>query len=649
MFYLFIYLLLDEMATFWRSSCRQTLVLMLALFLQYQNFRFCRSLNEEGLALLRFKSRVVSDPFGALATWKDDVGVLNPCSWNRIQCSNGNVVSLDLRDLCLEGTLASDLGQLIHVKSIFLRNNSFSGVIPEEIANLKGLEILDLGHNNFSGPLPSNLGNNLSLAIFLLDNNELLSSISPEVNEVKQLPETQLEKNLLSSAKKILCHRKLCSLNNALSGDVTQRKLLQINIPALFPLPPPEVAPPPQSPSPSLSSLSSPSPSPFSPSPSPEPSFWSPPAVSSPSPASLPSPAGIPIVPSRRSSNHRTILLSSTIGGSLLLFFLVIGILFCRSSKVAVVKPWRTGLSGQLQKAFVTGVPKLRRAELETACEDFSNVIGSTAVGTLYKGTLSSGVEIAVISFSTALSKDWSKNLEAQFREKIATLSRMNCKNFVSLLGYSEEEEPFTRMMVFEYASNGTLFEHLHIKEAEHLDWVMRMRVAMGMAYCLEHMHQLTPPIVHKNLNSSAVYLTEDFAAKISDFGFWNDAAVAEMQSDPESNIYSFGVLLFEIVTGRLPFSVESNSLNWASEYLGGEQPLVELVDPILSSYDRHQLLRIGEIIKSCVNPDVRQRPAMREVSARLREATGIGPDGAVPKLSPLWWAELEILSTEAN
>lgn len=180
----------------------------------------------------------------------------------------------------------------------------------------------------------------------------------------------------------------------------------------------------------------------------------------------------------------------------------------------------------------------------------------------------------------------------------------------------------------------------------------MRMRVAMGMAYCLEHMHQLTPPIVHRNLNSSAVYLTEDYAAKISDFGFWNGVAVAEMQSDPESpesNVYSFGVLLFEIVTGRLPFSVESNSLNWASDYLGGEQPLGEIVDPILNSYDSHQLQGIGEIIKSCVNPDVRQRPAMREVSARLREVTGIGPDGAVPKLSPLWWAELEILSTEAN
>lgn len=187
------------------------------------------------------------------------------------------------------------------------------------------------------------------------------------------------------------------------------------------------------------------------------------------------------------------------------------------------------------------------------------------------------------------------------------------------------------------------------VKEAEHLDWVMRMRIAMGMAYCLEHMHQLTPPIAHKNLTSSAVYLTEDYAAKISDFGLWNDVAAAEMQSDPESNVYNFGVLLFEIVTGRLPYSVESSSLNWASDYLGGEQPLREMADPTLTSFNRNQLERIDEIMKSCVNPDPKKRPGMREVTARLREVTCIGPDGAIPKLSPLWWAELEILSTEAN
>ena len=64
-------------------------------------------------------------------------------------------------------------------------------------------------------------------------------------------------------------------------------------------------------------------------------------------------------------------------------------------------------------------MPKLQRSELETACEDFSNVIGSLSDGMVYKGTLSSGVEIAVKSIAVKSAADWSKSLEAQFRKKV--------------------------------------------------------------------------------------------------------------------------------------------------------------------------------------------------------------------------------------
>lgn len=72
------------------------------------------------------------------------------------------------------------------------------------------------------------------------------------------------------------------------------------------------------------------------------------------------------------------------------------------------------------------------------------------------------------------------------------------------------------------------------------------------------------------------------------------------------------------------------------------------MIDPTLSSFDEEQLETLGELIKSCVHADPEKRPTMRDVAAILREITGITPDGAIPKLSPLWWAEIEILSTEA-
>lgn len=73
------------------------------------------------------------------------------------------------------------------------------------------------------------------------------------------------------------------------------------------------------------------------------------------------------------------------------------------------------------------------------------------------------------------------------------------------------------------------------------------------------------------------------------------------------------------------------------------------MVDPSLKSYKNNELDAVCEVILLCINQDPRQRPTMKEVTAKLREVLGISPDAATPKLSPLWWAELEILSLEAS
>ncbi|KAK8564701.1 hypothetical protein V6N12_058284 [Hibiscus sabdariffa] len=454
---------------FERLKFRMTVLILLILVSSLSNQSFSSPLNnEEGMALLRFKQRVVRDPFGALSNWKEIHGATDPCSWFGVECSDENIVNLNLKDLCLVGDLGPEVGQLGNLKSIVLRNNSFSGSVPKEIMELKELEVLDLGFNNFSGLFPSDFGNNLSLITLLLDNNEFLGSLTPELYNVKMLSEFQVDENQLTGS------------------------------------------------------------------------------------ATIPS---------------------------------------CKSS------------------SFL-GVPKLKRSELEAAYEDFSNIIGTISDGTVYKGTLSSGVEIAVTSTAIASREDWSKNLETQFRNKIDALSKVNHKNFVNLIGYCEENLPFTRMMVFEYVPNGSLFEHLHIQEAEHLDWGMRLRIAMGIAYCLEHMHQLIPPIVHKNLQSCSVYLTEDYAAKISDFSFLNNATAAKVGSatmellestpaDAESNVYSFGVILFEMITGRIPYSVDNGSLaDWAWDYLERDPPLKDMVDPTLKFFQEEDLEKLFILIQ---------------------------------------------------
>ncbi|BAT81093.1 hypothetical protein LR48_Vigan07g058100 [Vigna angularis] len=619
---------------------------LVAVFFLFQSLGLCCSLNEEGNALLKFRQRIVSDPFGALSNWVDDDSSFDPCNWFGVECSDGRVVALNLKDLCLEGTLAPELAKLIHINSIILRNNSFSGTIPEGFVELKELEVLDLGYNNFSGHLPADLGSNISLAILLLDNNEFLVGFSPEINELRLLSECQVGENQLTNAAKMPACIERATTWHIGQGKGIARGLLQLKKPfhRTHEDPRNRAANPPQE-KPSL-------PSPPSPVPKLSPPEKS--ASKSPTPHSTPGSRALP--KTEKSTSPKVHILVGVIGGAVFLLFSTIGLYICKT-KVVNVRPWATGLSGQLEKAFVTGAQKLRRLNLEVACEDFSNVIGTSPIGTVYKGTLSSGVEIAVTSVPVTSSKNWSKTLEVQFRNKIDTLSKVNHKNFVNLIGYCEEEEPFTRMLVFEYAPNGTLFEHLHIKEAEHLDWVTRLRVATGMAYCLQHMHQLDPPMALIKLNSQTVYLTDDYAAKLSDFSFSYEITSAETKAidmpkaSLETNVYSFGALLFEMVTGRLPYSVEQrDSLeNWASHYLQGDQPLRDMVDPILESYQEDQLEQVAALIKSCVHPDPKQRPIMKDVSEKLREITKITPESAVPKLSPLWWAELEIASTEVR
>ncbi|XP_061350007.1 inactive receptor-like serine/threonine-protein kinase At2g40270 [Gastrolobium bilobum] len=704
----------------WLKLCRMVMfVVVVSLFPLSMKHAQCSTLNSEGLALQRMKERVVRDPSGALSSWNGEEGVIDPCLWFGVECFNGNVVTLDLKDLCLHGTLAPEIGKLVHIKSIILRNNSFFGDIPKEILQLEELEVLDLGYNNFSGSFPSDdLGNNLSLTTLLLDNNDYLVNLTPEVYNLKMISELHVHEEQLTG---VAPTREACILLSACDrhigqhGDIVahMRQLLQVEnaanspktkkddnketispSPSSFPTslspvsepfsPSPSIVSPSESPSnsPTTSFFPSPLRSPIvSPSPSPSPSsifFTFPP---SPSPVVAPtpditSPANPPTIASTpshspasssnqgnsNSSNpkHHSVIIWSTVG-SFSFLILVSAIFLCfRNNKVVTVKPWATGLSGQLQRAFVTGVPSLKRAELEAACEDFSNIIGSQPEGTVYKGTLSSGVEIAVASSAVTSSQNWSKDMEAQFRKKIEVLSRVNHKNFVNLIGYCEEKKPFTRMMVFEYAPNGTLFEHLHIREAEQLDWVMRMRIAMGIAYCLEHLHQLTPPIAHRNLLSSSIYLTEDYAAKLSDLSFWDDIVAAKKGSEAtqllettsayiEGNVYSFGVILFELITGRIPYAVDNGFLfDWAAEYIRG-QPLRDLVDTSLNSLQAHEIDKWSEVINNCVHPDPEKRPTMREVTAKLKEITAMEPDGAAPKSSPLWWAELEIMSTDLS
>ncbi|XP_031132145.1 protein MALE DISCOVERER 2-like isoform X3 [Ipomoea triloba] len=684
--------------------------LYLALLILALDIHGCCSLNSEGLALLKFQERVVYDPYEIFLNWNSDD--CDPCLWTGVHCFDGKVEMLDLSGYDLKGTLAPELGNLPHLKSLELSNNHFSGVVPREIGQLEMLEVLDLRDNRLNGRIPAEIGGLHLLRSLLLCNNDFEGNVPLEIGQLELLTDLQYDTNLISttdlqfdtnliSAGTGFIHRKLggcwrplkkmgfylapikgilvrylnlVSILNFGKGflhgnynysfehqstalsrlhAITRRKLAEQsnNLAA--------------APANGGAPLGNISPQPFSR------SSGSFPAVigAKAKPPQSPPPSGDskqhsksnPQQTDNQDSGLSWKYLVAILCGVFLLIIALVIICICRCRAARTIGPWKTGLSGQLQKAFVTGVPKLNRPELEAACEDFSNIIRTNEVTTVYKGTLSSGVEIAVVSTSIHALKDWSKCSELTFRKKIDTLSRINHKNFLNLIGYCEEEEPFTRMMVFEYAPNGTLSEHLQDQELEHLDWSARMRIVMGVAYCLQYMHNLNPPLSHSNMTSDNIFLTDDYAAKIGEITFWKEftdkTKLGENEehselpplAEPETNIYSFGLMLLEIISGKLPYSEEQGPiLNWATPFLNDKQNTDKLIDPTLKSYKDNELAVICEVIQQCVQQDTRKRPTINEVNSKLREVLGISPEAAVPRLSPLWWAELEILSAEA-
>lgn len=661
------------------ARCALLVLFAPLVLLQAQAWHGAALLNGEGLALLELRARVEGDPHGVFQDW--DPTDNNPCSWSGIQCSDGKVEILNLTGQELAGTLAPEIGNLQRLRSLLLPKNNFHGQIPREFGGLSALEVLDLSANNLDGTIPEELHAMPLLKQLALHNNQFQEGVSSfDIHDTAAKQACCLRRKLgcwLGSMNWIsfnaVCEKYCTDLPSLGAPHIMQnlqsfanamsRRLLREagNLPALSGndlASSKEIQRP-------LDVLS----------------------LGSGSFSAFPKSNGqimMPLLPeSVENVNAATLKqISAAVNQSadkessgakyskwiyLLIFpaailLIVVPILVCRNRGHAPMPPWRTGLSGQLQKAFVTGVPKLNRPELEAACEDFSNILNTYPSCTVFKGTLSSGVEICVVSTSISSIKDWPKGAETLFRKKIDTLSRVNHKNFVNLLGYCIENQPFMRMMVLEYAPNGTISDHLHLKVYEHLDWAARMRIIMGIAYCLQYMHhELEPPVAVNDMRSDAIFMTDDYAAKISDVGMWKELADkakagkedgssrSESPPDLTGNVFCFGALLMEIISGKLPEPNDHESTcTWAAEHLKAKN-YSELIDESLQDHKANELEAICEVIQECTDPDPTRRPEMRDVTGKLKAVLAITPEGAGPRLSPLWWAELELLSMKSN
>lgn len=283
--------------------------------------------------------------------------------------------------------------------------------------------------------------------------------------------------------------------------------------------------------------------------------------------------------------------------------------------------------------------------EIENATNKFedSRVIGEGGFGLVYEGTLEDGTQVAV----KVLKRDDQQGVR-EFMAEVEMLSRLHHRNLVKLLGICTEE--YLHCLVYELIPNGSVESHLYgvDKETAPLDWNSRMKIALGAARCLAYLHEdSNPHVIHRDFKSSNILLEHDFTPKVCDFGLARTALGEENEHistrvmgtfgyvAPEyamtghllvkSDVYSYGVVLLELLTGRKPVDMvrppgQENLVTWARPLLTSKEGLEAIVDPSLgTSFPFDSLAKVAAIASMCVQPEVSQRPFMGEVVQALK------------------------------
>eukprot|EP01018_Ginkgo_biloba_P003119 Gb_05073 [translate_table: standard] len=280
-------------------------------------------------------------------------------------------------------------------------------------------------------------------------------------------------------------------------------------------------------------------------------------------------------------------------------------------------------------------------AELEKATDQFAEnlVLGAGGYGTVYKGTLVEDTAVAIKK-----SKKVDQREIGQFVNEVIILSQINHRNIVKLLGCCLETP--VPLLVYEYVSNGTLFDHLAGKYNQHLGWQNRLRIATETADALSYLHSAaSTPILHRDVKSANILLDETYAPKVADFGISrlipmgqeHDAATAVGGTfgylDPEyfgtgqlsdkSDVYSFGVVLVELLTSMKPVSSErmKSEINLADFFLSTMKMnrLIQILDPLLVEENREDSMhRVAILAKDCLHVEGEQRPSMKDVVQEL-------------------------------
>ncbi|XP_027351298.1 wall-associated receptor kinase-like 20 [Abrus precatorius] len=339
--------------------------------------------------------------------------------------------------------------------------------------------------------------------------------------------------------------------------------------------------------------------------------------------------------------------------GGMVSIITVLGAIFYKKHNQAKIKTKETKIKRRKEissaKANALSSRIFTGREIKKATNNFSpeNLIGSGGFGEVFKGTFDDGTTIAIKRAKLGNTKGID-----QMQNEVRILCQVNHRSLVRLLGCCLElEHP---LLIYEYISNGTLFDYLHrhsLGTREPLKWHQRLKIAHQTAEGLSYLHSAAvPPIYHRDVKSSNILLDDKLDAKVSDFGLSRLVELAEENKshiftsaqgtlgylDPEyyrnfqltdkSDVYSFGVVLMELLTAQkaIDFNREEENVNLAvyAKKKMFEDMLMDVVDPLLKegacNLELETMKSLGYLAAACLDDQRQKRPSMKEVADEI-------------------------------
>ncbi|XP_061341596.1 receptor-like protein kinase HSL1 [Gastrolobium bilobum] len=560
-----------------------------------------------------------------------------------------HVYLLELVDNSFSGSIASTIGGAGNLSLLIVSKNNFSGAIPDEIGWLKNLQEFSGGDNKFNGSLPESIGNLGQLGTLDLHNNKLTGELPKGIQSWKKLNELNLANNNIggkipNEIGSLSVLNFLDLSNNQFSGKIPlglqNLKLNQLNL--------------------SYNRLSGDLP-PLLAKDMYMASFLGNPGLCG-------DVKGLCDVKGEKKSAGFVWLLRTILVVATLVF--AIGVVWFYF-KYRNLKSARRSIDKS--KWTLMSFHKLGFGEDEILnCLDEDNVVGSGSSGKVYKVVLSSGEAVAVKKIWGGIKKEIeSGDIEkARFQDnafdaEVETLGKIRHKNIVKLWCCCTTRD--CKLLVYEYMPNGSLGDLLHSSKGGLLDWPTRYKIVVDAAEGLSYLHHdCVPSIVHRDVKSNNILLDGDFGARVADFGV---AKVVEstgkvtksmsviagscgyiapeyaytLRVNEKSDIYSFGVVILELVTGKRPIDPEfgdKDLVMWTCTTLD-QKGVDHVLDSRLDSCFKEEICKVLNIGLMCTSPLPINRPAMRRVVKMLQEVgteNQTKPAKKDGKLSPYYY-----------